>query len=105
MEILCDELLDFLGIALDGLAEGSVVESPQLGDDAVDHSGREDIALLEDSTLAFQAVSRSDAGVWELCKRSQTVGILSSMNIHIHVSALCHLKSIGHLEAVTTSDT
>ena len=38
VEVLGDEFLNFLGIALDGLAEGSVVESPQLGDDAVDHS-------------------------------------------------------------------
>ncbi len=36
--------------------------------------------------------------------RSQTIGILGSMDIHIDVSPLCHLKSIGHLEAVTTSD-
>ena len=54
------------------------------------------------STQAFQTVGRSDTGIRKLCERSQTIGILSGMDIHIDVCALCHLKGIGHLEAVTT---
>ena len=38
MEILIDELLDLLLVVLDILAERLVIESLQLGDDAVDHS-------------------------------------------------------------------
>ena len=58
--------------------------------------------FFEDSTQAFQTVGRSDTGIRKLCERSQTIGILSGMDIHIDVCALCHLKGIGHLEAVTT---
>ena len=56
MEILVDELLDGIFVVLNVMAQSAVVEGAQLGDDAIDHCGREHAMLLKDLSLALQAV-------------------------------------------------
>ena len=105
VEVLGDEFLNFFGITFDGLTESRIIKGSELGDDAVDHRRRENIMLLEDFALLFEAGSRGDAGIRQLCQRRQTVGILGSMDIHIDVGLGCQFEGIVHLETVTTSHT
>ena len=105
VEVLGDEFLNFLGIALDGLAESRIIEGTELSDDAVDHRRREYIMLLEHLALLFETGGRGDAGIRQLRQRSQAVCILGSMDIHIDVGLGCQFEGIVHLETVTTSHT
>ena len=105
MEIAGDELLNLLWIALDIAAKRLVVIGTELGNDAVDHSWREDTMLLEHLALPLETVSRSHTRVGQLSQRLQPVGILSSMDIDVHISAFSQLKGIVHLKTVTTGHT
>ena len=58
--------------------------------------------FLEDLALAVETGGRSHTRVGQLSQRGQTIDILGSVNIHIDIGLLGHLKGIGHLEAVTT---
>ena len=53
-----DELEHLLLIAVDVGTQGAVTIGAQALDDAVDHGGAEDVVLLEDGTLALEAVGR-----------------------------------------------
>jgi hypothetical protein len=51
VEVLADELHDGLGIVGDVATQGAVVESAELGNDTINHSGAKDTMLLEGSSL------------------------------------------------------
>ena len=105
MEVAGDELQDLLGRVLDVATQGGVVESSQLGDDAIDHGGGEDTMLLEDCTLAVEAGSGGDTRVGKLGQGGQAVGILGGMDVDIDVGVAGYVKGVGHLETVTAGDT
>ena len=104
MEVAVYKLLDFLWISFYVFAQRGVVEGAELGDDAVDHGGREDVVLLEDGTLTVETVGRGYARVGKLCEGGQTVGILGSVDVDIDVGVFGYLKGVLHLEAVAAGD-
>ena len=63
MEILRNQFQYLFRIATDVSPKCLIVEGLKLGDDAVNHSRREDTMLLKDLTLTIEAIGRSHAGV------------------------------------------
>ena len=105
MEILADEIDEVRRMKGDIVAEGTVVESTEVADDAVDHGGTEDSIFLVDLTLLLETVGRSHAAVWQLCQFGKAVGIGLVVDIDINIRPFGHVEGVGHLEAMAAGDT
>ena len=103
LEVLVDELGGALGIVLDVVAQGAVVERAQLLDDAVDHVGTEDTLLLEGATQLLQAVGAGDTAVRQAVELVEAVGVGGIVDIDVNIGLGSEFQSVLHLEAVAAS--
>ena len=56
--------------------------------------------LLEHGALLLKAVCRCLTAVWKLCKALELIFVLFLVDIYIHISLLCNLECILHLESM-----
>ena len=105
MEIGIHELFDFFGLILNVATKGLVVESTELGYDAVDHGFAENALFLIDGTLTLQAIGRCGTTVRQLGQRGQAVGIGCIVDVYVDVGILGHFQGIIHLEPMTAGHT
>lgn len=91
MEVSVDKFFDGLVIATDIGTQGSVVESTQLSDDAVDHCWTEHIVLLIDGTLLLKAIGAGNTAVGELSKSLEACFVFLVMDIDINIGALSNI--------------
>ena len=91
MEVSANKLGDFFGMESNVMAEGAVVETSELRDDAVNHSLGEDAVLLKDRTLLFQTVGGSRTAVGQRLQFCEFMLIGLVVDIHSHIGAVRHL--------------
>ena len=100
LEVLVDELGSALGIVLDVVTQGAVVEGTQLLDDTVDHVGTEDVPLLEGSTQLLQAFGTGDAAVGQAVEFVKAFSVGGIVDVDVHIGLGSEFEGILHLEAV-----
>ena len=100
LEVLVDELRGALGIVLDVVAQGAVVEGTQLGDDTIDHVSAEHAVLLKCGTQLLQTVGTGNAAVGQTVELVEACSVGGIVDVHVNVGLLGQLQSIFHLKAV-----
>ena len=81
VEVLCNELLYFLVVVFDVLAQSTVVECLQLVDDTVNHCRAEYSVFLEYLSVFLKAFSRSSTAVWQLLQCCYAVSVFCIVDV------------------------
>ena len=104
VEVLCNELLYFLVVVFDVLAQSTVVECLQLVDDTVNHCRAEYSVFLEYLSVFLKAFSRSSTAVWQLLQCCYAVSVFCIVDVIVDISLVCNFKCVFHFETMTASN-